>query len=76
MIEIIRYVKANGIKYIFFETLVSPKLSEVIAGESGAQTLVLNPIEGLTNEEIAQGMNYISEMRMNLTNLKYALGVN
>ncbi|MEN6567377.1 MAG: metal ABC transporter substrate-binding protein [Veillonellales bacterium] len=76
MAEVIRYVKANGIKYIFFETLVSPKLSEVIASEAGAQTLVLNPIEGLTNEEIAQGANYITEMRMNLTNLKIALGVN
>jgi zinc transport system substrate-binding protein len=76
MAEVIRYVKANGIKYIFFETLVSPKLSEVIANEAGAQTLVLNPIEGLTDEEIAQGANYITEMRMNLTNLKIALGVN
>jgi len=76
MAEIIRHVRANGIKYIFFETLVGPKLSEVIANESGAQTLVLNPIEGLTDEEIAQGMNYISEMRMNLVNLKYALGAN
>lgn len=76
MAEIIRYVKANGIQYIFFETLVSPKLSEVIASEAGAQTLVLNPIEGLTDEEIAQGANYITEMRMNLANLKIALGVN
>lgn len=76
MAEIIRYVKANGIQCIFFETLVSPKLSEVIASEAGAQTLVLNPIEGLTDEEIAQGANYITEMRMNLTNLKIALGVN
>lgn len=74
--EIVNYVKANGIKYIFFETLVSPKLSETIANESGAQTLVLNPIEGLTDDEVAQGANYISEMRMNLVNLKYALGVN
>lgn len=71
--EIVQYVKSNGIKYIFFETLVNPKLSEVIAKEAGAQTLVLNPIEGLTNEEIAQGANYLTEMRMNLTNLKIAL---
>jgi zinc transport system substrate-binding protein len=76
MAEVIRYVKDHGIQYIFFETLVSPKLSEVIASEAGAQTLVLNPIEGLTDEEIAQGANYITEMRMNLTNLKIALGVN
>jgi zinc transport system substrate-binding protein len=75
MAEIIQHVKDNQIKYIFFETLISPKLSEVIASESNAQTLVLNPIEGLTDQESAAGANYISEMRMNLTNLKYALGI-
>ena len=75
MAETIEYVKSQGIKYIFFETLVNPKLSEVIAAEAGAQTLVLNPIEGLTDDEIAQGQNYITEMQMNLVNLKYALGI-
>ncbi len=75
MVEIIRYVRLAGIKYIFFETLVSPKLAEVIAKEAGAQTLVLNPIEGLADEELARGENYLSIMRMNLVNLKYALGV-
>ncbi|WP_371377500.1 metal ABC transporter substrate-binding protein [Sporomusa aerivorans] len=75
MAETIEYVKRQGIKYIFFETLVNPRLSEVIAAEAGAQTLVLNPIEGLTDDEIAQGQNYITEMQMNLVNLKYALGI-
>ncbi len=75
MAETIQYVKNQGIKYIFFETLVNPKLSEVIATEAGAQTLVLNPIEGLTDDELAQGQNYITEMQMNLVNLKYALGI-
>ncbi len=65
--------KAKGIKYIFFETLVSPKLSETIAREIGAKTLELNPVEGLTDKEIAQGKNYISVMKENLTNLKIAL---
>lgn len=75
MAQIIQHVKDNNIKYIFFETLISPKLSEVIASESNAQTLVLNPIEGLSEQESAAGANYISEMKLNLTNLKYALGI-
>ncbi len=72
---ITRMVRAQGIKYIFFETLVSPRLAETIARETGAQTLVLNPVEGLTEAEIKQGKNYISVMEDNLTNLKLALGV-
>ena len=74
MATIIDHVKDKKIKYVFFETLVNPKLSEVIASDTGAQTLVFNPIEGLTDAEIAQGQDYITVMEMNLVNLRYALG--
>lgn len=71
--EIAGLAKNKGIKHIFFETLVSPKLSETIAREIGAQTLVFNPLEGLTDEEEREGKNYLSLMRENLKNLKTAL---
>jgi len=74
MVAIIDHVRNKKIKYIFFETLVNPKLSEVIATDTGAQTLVFNPLEGLTDAEIAQGQDYITVMEMNLVNLRYALG--
>jgi len=70
---IVRFAKAHQVKYIFFESLVSPKLSDTIANEVGAKTLVLNPIEGLSSEEISQGKNYFTEMQNNLANLKLAL---
>lgn len=70
---IAKFAKENGVKYIFFESLVSPKLSETIATEVGVKTLVLNPIEGLTKDDISSGKNYFTEMRNNLKNLKIAL---
>jgi|SRR3989344_2609064 len=73
MAEIAQLAKQKNIKHIFFETLVSPKLSETIAREIGAETLVFNPLEGLTNEEIATGEDYISVMEKNLVNLRTAL---
>jgi len=73
MIEIVKFAKDNNVKYIFFESLASPKLSETIAKEVGAKTLVLNPIEGLTEDEINGGEDYFSVMRENITNLKIAL---
>lgn len=73
IIEVSDFAKTNQVKYIFFESLVSPKLSQTIATETGAQTLVLNPIEGLTDQEIQSGKNYFTEMESNLTNLKLAL---
>ncbi|MCL6635282.1 MAG: metal ABC transporter substrate-binding protein [Peptococcaceae bacterium] len=74
MAEVVRIAREKGIKYIFFESLVSPRVSEVIAGEAGASTLVLNDAAGLTPEEIKSGKDYIAVMEENLENLKKALG--
>lgn len=71
--EIAELARENRLTHVFFETLVSPKLSETIASEAGAQTLVLNPLEGLTQEEIEMGADYVSVMRANLDNLRTAL---
>lgn len=71
--QVANFAKENQVKYIFFESLLSPKLAETIAKEVGAQTLALNPIEGLSEEEMAQGKNYLTEMETNLGNLKKAL---
>jgi zinc transport system substrate-binding protein len=73
MVEIAKIARDKNIKYIFFESLVSSKLSETIAREVGAKTLVLNPIEGLSDEQISAGENYFSVMRENLKNLRLAL---
>jgi zinc transport system substrate-binding protein len=73
LVNIVKFAKANNVKYIFFESLVSPKLANTIATEVGAKTLVLNPIEGLSDEQLARGDNYFQEMQNNLSNLKIAL---
>ncbi len=71
--DIAKFARDNKVKYIFFESLVSPKLSQTIATEVGAQTLVLNPTEGLSDKEASQGKDYLSIMRDNLANLQRAL---
>lgn len=73
VVEISQFAKANNIEYIFFESLLSPRLTETIAREADAKTLLLDPIEGISNEDIKAGRNYFSVMRDNLSNLKLAL---
>ncbi|WP_037291465.1 metal ABC transporter substrate-binding protein [Saccharibacillus sacchari] len=73
MAEIVEFAKEHDVKTIFFETLVSSKVAEAIASEIGAKTAVLNPLEGLTEEEIAAGEDYLSIMRANLAALQAAL---
>lgn len=73
MKEIVDFCKENEIKVIFFEELVSPKVAQTIADEIGAETMVLNPIEGLTASQMEGGVDYIRLMEQNLENLKEAL---
>ncbi|GAA0271803.1 metal ABC transporter substrate-binding protein [Cryptosporangium japonicum] len=68
--EVANYAKQNGVKVIFFETLVSPKIAEALAAEVGAKAEVLDPIEGI---EKNSGDDYFSVMRTNLTTLRGAL---
>ncbi|HUQ21960.1 MAG TPA: zinc ABC transporter substrate-binding protein [Gaiellaceae bacterium] len=71
--ETVRRVRAAGATTVFFEKLVSPRLAETVAREVGAETAVLDPIEALTDEEIAAGEDYFSIMRKNLAALRKAL---
>lgn len=73
MKEIADYIKTNNVKYIFFEELVSPKIAQSLADETGVQLLALNPFEGLDQEDIDNGADYISVMEENLKNLVTAL---
>jgi zinc transport system substrate-binding protein len=70
---IVRFARRQQVRYIFFETLVSPRLAETLAREVGARTLVLNPVEGLSREEQAAGVDYVALMDGNLRNLRIGL---
>ena len=74
MAKIAKLAKEKGAQYIFFESLVSPRLSEAIAKEVGVKTLVLDPIEGIDDEQLRLGKNYLTVMKKNLENLRLALG--
>ncbi|EKE15435.1 MAG: ABC-type metal ion transport system, periplasmic component/surface adhesin [uncultured bacterium] len=74
--QLTKILKKENIKYVFFETLVTPKLAQTLADEVGAEILVFNPIEGLTTEELGVGKNYFEIQRENLKNLQKALECN
>jgi zinc transport system substrate-binding protein len=71
--DVVAFAKLHNVKYIFFESLVSPKLSDTVATEVGAKTLVLDPIEGVSGDDMKAGKNYYTIMQDNLKNLQTAL---
>jgi zinc transport system substrate-binding protein len=66
-------VRETGATTVFVEPLVSASAVETVARDAGAQTAVLNPIEGLTESEQTGGADYFSLMRANLATLQKAL---
>ncbi|KGE17050.1 metal ABC transporter substrate-binding protein [Paenibacillus wynnii] len=73
MAEVVKFAKDHNVKTIFFETLVSSKVADTIAAEIGAKSAVLNPVEGLTEEDISNNLDYVVVMKQNLESLKTAL---
>jgi zinc transport system substrate-binding protein len=71
--EIAREAEEWGVEYIFFETLVSPKLANALAREIGAQTLAFEPVGGLTQDQLDSGLDYFAIMETNLENLRTAM---
>ncbi|OCT12402.1 ABC transporter substrate-binding protein [Paenibacillus pectinilyticus] len=67
------FIKDHQLKYIFFEELVSDKLAKTLAKDAKVDTLVLNPLEGLSKAQEDAGENYITIMDKNLKNLVLAL---
>jgi zinc transport system substrate-binding protein len=68
--EVQDYIADAGITTVFSETLGSKEYADTLANDLGVQTAVLDPIEGLADEDSDD--DYISLMRQNLAALQKA----
>jgi zinc transport system substrate-binding protein len=67
--DVVDQVRASGATTVFLEPLVSSRIADTVARETGTHTAVLDPLEG----QPAHG-NYFTVMRANLAALRKALG--
>ena len=74
--KLIEFVKKNNIKYIFYEELSSPQISETISEETQAQLLLLSAAHNITQEDYKKNTSFISVMESNLDNLIIGLECN
>lgn len=71
--ELSELATSNEIDVIFTEELVSDKVAKTLSSEAGLTTKVLSPIEGLTQEQKDNDVDYFQLMRDNLVKLSSAL---
>jgi zinc transport system substrate-binding protein len=69
LIEVIELVKKRRIGSIFFEVNVNSELAKVIASETGAKTLVLNPGASMSREQRNSSITFLDIMEKNLESL-------
>ena len=66
-------VRATAATTVYLEPLVSPRTARTVARETNSSTRVLDPIEGLTEDQARRGEDYFSLMRANLVALREGL---
>ncbi len=71
--ELKKQLKKHDLHYIYYEELITPRVAEVIANETGARMLKLNGAHNVTREEMARGITFIEIMEQNLKDLKVGL---
>lgn len=71
--RVAQLVRERGVTTVFVEPLLAPDVGETLARETGAETAVLDPLEGLSEEALERGDDYFSVMRTNLAALREGL---
>lgn len=74
MAGLIRQIRSSGVKYLFAEELLSPRLSESLAREAGVRILTLHGAHNLSRDEFSRGATFFDLMDTNLERLQKGLG--
>ena len=73
LIKLVEQIKKERIKYIFYEELTSPRITETIAGETNAEMLLLNAAHNVSRDQLDQGVSLFDILGRNLENLSKGL---
>lgn len=73
MVSLVKEIRTSGARYLFAEELLSPRLTETLARESGVAVLMLHGAHNLAREELAGGVSFFDLMERNLEQLRKGL---
>lgn len=73
MIDIVKRIRRQGLRFIFYEDMISPRVAEVLSRETGAGLLVLHAGHNVSKDELEKGVTFFALMEKNLENLKVGL---
>jgi zinc transport system substrate-binding protein len=73
MAAMVRQIRTSGVRFLFAEELLSPRLTETLAAEAGVAVLKLHGSHNLGKDDVQRGVSFIELMDQNLINLQKGL---
>ena len=73
MADMVRQIKQSGVRYLFAEELLSPRMTQTLADETGVGVLKLHGAHNLGRDDFQRGETFIGLMEQNLINLQKGL---
>ena len=73
MANMAKDIKKTGAQYLFTEELLSPRLAETLATETGIGVLKLHGAHNVSKEDLQNGVTFFDLMELNLKNLQKGL---
>jgi zinc transport system substrate-binding protein len=71
--NVVNAINQYHLKYVGYESLENPAISQSISSQTNATLIEMNPIEGLTTQEKAAGDDYITLMQRDINNIHLTL---
>jgi zinc transport system substrate-binding protein len=71
--KVIDAINQYHLRYVGYESLENSVISQAISSETNATLILMNPIEGLTEQDKIAGKTYLILMQENLSNITLAL---
>lgn len=63
---IIDFIRENGIKTIYYDSIINPSAAAVISEETGCEMVRLRSLGAISKEDFDSGLSYVDAMRENL----------
>jgi zinc transport system substrate-binding protein len=68
-----KQIKEHGLKHVYYEELMEPRVAETLSRETGATLLMLHGAHNVSKQELERGVTFVAIMEQNLANLKVGL---
>jgi zinc transport system substrate-binding protein len=73
MARLARLVKKHGLRYIFHEELIEPRVAQVLAEQTNAGLLLLYAAHNISRDDFEKNIDFLALMEKNLANLELGL---